>query len=424
MCQRQARESARKRKAGKENTDPNSDSDNDELNVLGVLGLEDFLNVLTQQDDNLELDARVEISSLSGNGREKADQLVVLIWKRMKYRFVYHSKYDRIKSDCTRFMYHCSQNQKRQHKPKKSEREGAKHRDKIPMESFNCRGWLHITIDDSDNIAIVKILHRDDHIPYWCIDVPAEVTEFVRQNPKLTPDQLWVEILKTHPQPSFTRRAIFSMWSEHSAKEWKHNVDELVSANILLDEFRSPAPMTGLNEGLYSVEPIPLALEHGFTAIAFALPKLLCETGGRIRELSLDSAWNTNGSRYEIYALLGEVYRSGMPLGYLLVQSHPGSIAGGKERLIGQLLAHFKLVWDIQPLFTLTDKDWSEINAFMAQAIKTRLAILRRAPAPYNVKLAHSEFDWIDQSFVPINQAQEQVPVSFILFIFQSVIFY
>jgi hypothetical protein len=88
MCQRQARESARKRKAGKENTDPNSDSDTDKLNVLGVLGLEDFLNVLTQQDDNLELDARVEISSLSGNGREKADQLVVLIWKRMKYRFV------------------------------------------------------------------------------------------------------------------------------------------------------------------------------------------------------------------------------------------------------------------------------------------------------------------------------------------------
>ncbi|KAJ7348504.1 hypothetical protein DFH08DRAFT_633394, partial [Mycena albidolilacea] len=111
------------------------------------------------------------------------------------------------------------------------------------------------------------------------------------------------------------------------------------------------------------VEPIPLAPEHGFTAIAFALPKLLREVGGRIRELSLDSAWNTNGSRYEIYALLGEVYGSGMPLGYLLVQSHPGSVAGGKERLIGCLLAHFKSVWNIWPLFTLTDKDWSEINA-------------------------------------------------------------
>jgi hypothetical protein len=80
-----------------------------------------------------------------------------------------------------------------------------------------------------------------------------------------------------------------------------------------------------------------------------------------------------------------------MPLGYLLVQPHPGSVANGKERLIGQLLAHFKLMWDIRPLFTLMDKDWSEINAFMAQypevkyqlcfwhalrAIKTYLAIL------------------------------------------------
>jgi hypothetical protein len=90
MCQRQAREGARKRKAGKKNTDSNSDSDNDKSNddELGVLGLEDFLNVLTQQDDNLELDARVEISSLAGTSREKADQLAVLIWKKMKYRFV------------------------------------------------------------------------------------------------------------------------------------------------------------------------------------------------------------------------------------------------------------------------------------------------------------------------------------------------
>jgi len=42
--------------------------------------------------------------------------------------------------------------------------------------------------------------------------------------------------------------------------------------------------------GLYSVEPIPLAQEDGVTAIAFALPDLLRQFGGRIRELALDSA--------------------------------------------------------------------------------------------------------------------------------------
>ncbi|KAJ7321023.1 hypothetical protein DFH08DRAFT_970322 [Mycena albidolilacea] len=313
MCQRQAREGARKRKA---------DSDNDKSNddELGVLGLVEFINVLTQQDDNLELDARVEISSLAGTGREKADQLALLIWKKMKYRFVYHSKYDRSKSDRTRFMYHCAQNQKRQHKLEKSEHEGAKHRDKIAMDSFDCHGWLHITLHNSDNIVLVKISHRDDHIPYWCIDVPAHVTEF-----------LWDEVLKTYPRLSFTRRAIFSMWPENSAKEWKLDADELVSANILLNKFRSLNPLTGENEGLYSVEPIPLAPEHGFTAIAFALPRLLREVGGRIRELSLDSAWNTNGSRYEIYALLGEFMGLGCPLVIFLSSRIPGALPVGKN---------------------------------------------------------------------------------------------
>ncbi|KAJ7026510.1 hypothetical protein C8F04DRAFT_890657, partial [Mycena alexandri] len=111
------------------------------------------------------------------------------------------------------------------------------------------------------------------------------------------------------------------------------------------------------------IEPIPLTPQSGFTAIAFALPKLLREVGGRVRELSLDSAWNTNGSRYEVYALLGEVYGSGMPLGYLLVQSTPESSAGGKEKIICQLLRHFRDVWKVRALITLTDKDWSEINA-------------------------------------------------------------
>jgi hypothetical protein len=76
----------------------------------------------------------------------------------------------------------------------------------------------------------------------------------------------------------------------------------------------------------------------------------------------------------------------------------------------------------------LTDKDWSEINSFLAtlpdakhqlcywhaiRAVKTRLAILQRAPAPYNVKAAKAEFNWIDESFVPVNQSGDQVRTAF-----------
>jgi hypothetical protein len=87
-----------------------------------------------------------------------------------------------------------------------------------------------------------------------------------------------------------------------------------------------------------------------------------------------NDAGNTNGSRYEVYALLGEVYGSGMPLGYLL-QSSPQSGPGGKEKFLRQLLAHFRKVWKIRALLTLTDKDWAEINAFLAEYPDAKLML-------------------------------------------------
>ena len=134
---------------------------------------------------------------------------------------------------------------------------------------------------------------------------------------------------------------------------------------------------------------------------------------------------NTNGSNFEVYALLGEVSGSGCPLGYLLVQSSHGGEVGAKERYIQQLLKHFQRTWKITPIITLTDKDMSEINACLAsfpsakhqlcfwhclRAIKTRLSILRRRPKYYDVKEAKMEFDWIDENFVPYGQAKGKEP--------------
>lgn len=81
----------------------------------------------------------------------------------------------------------------------------------------------------------------------------------------------------------------------------------------------------------------------------------------------------------------------------------------------------------MQPIATLSDKDWSEINAFCKvfpqakhqlcfwhclDAIKKRLAILRRRPAYYDVDQAIHEFEFIDKNFVPIAQSKERTPVS------------
>lgn len=132
---------------------------------------------------------------------------------------------------------------------------------------------------------------------------------------------------------------------------------------------------------------------------------------------------NTNGSRYEVFALFGETYGSGAPLGYLCLQSRTRD-EGGKTRYLWQFLRHFRQQWAVCPTFTLSDKDWSEINAFLQEfgdaehqlcfwhalrALKKRLAILRRQPAFYNVQNARLEYDWIDANFVPAQQQQRDV---------------
>jgi len=86
-------------------------------------------------------------------------------------------------------MYHCAQIRSRQHKPKKAGN-GVKHRDKEQMDTFQCGGWLHITVMDGGDDVLVKLKHLDDHVSYWTIDVPEEIQSFVRQNVELSPTQV------------------------------------------------------------------------------------------------------------------------------------------------------------------------------------------------------------------------------------------
>ncbi|KAJ7150246.1 hypothetical protein C8R46DRAFT_1305807 [Mycena filopes] len=126
-----------KRAEDKENLGGDPQEDEDFGTDLGLLSLTDFLDALTEHDEILELGARVDISSIPGSRRECADALAGKIKEQMKYRFIYQSKYDHKRTESTRFMYHCAQSISRQHKTKKTQREGAKPRDKIAMDTFS-----------------------------------------------------------------------------------------------------------------------------------------------------------------------------------------------------------------------------------------------------------------------------------------------
>lgn len=63
------------------------------------------------------------------------------------------------------------------------------------MTKFACKGWLYITLYESTNVASVRILHSEAHVHYWSVSVPAEVQEYVRSHPSLTPSQVRIHIV-------------------------------------------------------------------------------------------------------------------------------------------------------------------------------------------------------------------------------------
>ncbi|KAG6871393.1 hypothetical protein C0995_005157 [Termitomyces sp. Mi166 len=242
-------------------------------------------------------------------------------------------------------------------------------------------------------VALVKLKHQDDHIPYWCIDVPQDVQDFIKSNSALNPAQLWDEILKDNPTPAFSQKAVYHIWHNLTSHKWKHHMDEVQSVHMLIEEASHQANDL---DPLYIVQSIHVHEEDGCIGITLAPPGLLKLWKDRICEISLDSTFNTNASNFEVFVLLGEVYGSGCPLGYLILHSNDGD-PGAKERFISDFLKHFKQKWQLEPIVALTDKNFSEINAVQAvfpdakyqlcfwhclRAIKTCLSVLRRIERP------------------------------------------
>ena len=109
---------------------------------------------------------------------------------------------------------------------------------------------------------------------------------------------------------------------------------------------------------------------------------------------------------------------SGIPLAYCLIQTSSEAPRGAKQAVLTSFCGLLKSL-GIDPDFTLSDKDWSEINALRAvwphakhqlclwhalRAVKQRLAKNKDTPGPYDPETAREEFSFIDPAFVPLSQ--------------------
>lgn len=128
------------------------------------------------------------------------------------------------------------------------------------------------------------------------------------------------------------------------------------------------------------------------------------------------SLGNTNRGNFELFAAVGGVKGSGVPLAYCFIQTSADADRGAKEVVLKRFCDQLKRR-GVDPEYTLSDKDWAEINAMRAvwpnakhqlcfwhalRAIKKRLCNSSERPGDYDYLEAQKEFAFVSSIFVPL----------------------
>ena len=126
---------------------------------------------------------------------------------------------------------------------------------------------------------------------------------------------------------------------------------------------------------------------------------------------------NTNKNHMELFAGVADMLGEGLPLAYLFISTKADAAPHTKQTALIAWMGAIRAL-GIDPEFTLSDKDQSEINALkhvwpqakhqlclwhILRALKRRLS-QNQNPGSYSALEAHDAFPDIDRSFVPLGQ--------------------
>ncbi|TCD62121.1 hypothetical protein EIP91_007458 [Steccherinum ochraceum] len=378
-------------------------------------------NAFNDDEPEVHLDASLKLDGPPSKEKlkERAEEIAEMIGKRMGLAWVNQVKTIRKRTDDVRFSFACAQSNDRENKKKNPKESGS--RDVRRMERYDCHGWLHIILKSGSRTALLKMKHEEPHPPYTDIELPGHWKAYIEEQIKTgaTPGEIWRHIEQQESlgrsvkevNIAFRPKAVSYYWRTVASKRWKLTPDPFTSAREYIHQ----------NSEKEHVALLDVAEEPGTQVLAFQVTDFVSEWAAHTQELAMDSTWNTNGSNFELFAAVGSAEGVGVPLAFLMIKTSKEAQAGAKEAVLTSFLEQLKAL-GVDPEFTLTDKDWSEINAMRTvwpnskhilcfwhglRALKQRLSKPKERPGPYDPEAAHREFEFIDKSFVPLGQRSE-----------------
>ncbi|KAJ7901375.1 hypothetical protein B0H13DRAFT_1883053 [Mycena leptocephala] len=244
-----------------------------------------------------------------------------------------------------RTWFWCSQDEVHKKKSKASQNPDICDRNNVSMTRYPCESKLSISCwawkdneDQLDGTIQLKHAAKHDNVQ-WMIPV-AMVTQVQAAFPNVTAAQIhWA-------------------WVELSKPFWQFDDDQLLSMKKLLEEYTDDVDIFVPNDVLEGVE-----------MVCWGMKKIAMPLKGKVVEIGVVT-YNTNSKHLELYSIMGEQDRAGLPLWYLLL-STASSIDQGN------------LCW------------WH-----LRRAVHTCLASTKLSTTPYDPGHANTEFSFINVVFV------------------------
>lgn len=148
------------------------------------------------------------------------------------------------------------------------------------MKRYPCKSRLSITYKrgkDGRHYVSVGLRHHVKHVLYVDVTMPPEALQMIEEQAEWsTPTAMASKIQSAYPQ--VTTKQIHAAWRELSQAYWRRDVNQLLSAKKLLQEY-------GDEVDIFDLEGVP----EGVEMLAWGMKHIAEKLRGKIIEVGTDA---------------------------------------------------------------------------------------------------------------------------------------
>jgi hypothetical protein len=197
---------------------------------------------------------------------------------------IFSNKYTKYPRWGIKSKWYCSQDSEHRRASKKVKDETKKNRDRLPMQTFDCRSNLRLRVIHQDNNMCrihVQLTHHATHRGYYDITLPSEARNFIAQNKWSTPADIARRIRANKDWDHIKTYQVKHVWKQLCQDCWRLCEDQVESAKQLLEKH-------GDRVELFDMESVPdvTALAFGVTGVGSKLKSVV--------EVAMDATCKSN----------------------------------------------------------------------------------------------------------------------------------